>query len=136
MIEEHRLKEYGDVVIHATKKGTYAIKLKRDSKTIACAYLRQDGQYYHLYRVFVEEELRGKGYGKRVMDAVIENFGDLDLKLSAYPNRISAMTPENKEEYRAKLFKFYEKFGFVKDTRSNNMFRIHDTHEDITELFE
>ena len=138
MLDTTRLKEYDNIVIHATKKGTYALKVKVDDKTVACAYVKHEKTLHKLYRVFVDEENRGKGYGKIIMDAVIDNFGDLDLSLSAYPNRISEMTPENKEEHRARLFTFYERWGFTKDQNSNNMYRFSEKYrpDDIDGLFE
>lgn len=138
MTDPNRLKVYDNVIIHESKGGQYALKIKENGKTKACAYVSSDHkkEYHKVYRVFVEETDRGHGYGKMIMDAVINNFGDLDLYLSAYPNRISTMTKENKQEYIEKLFKFYERFGFVKNNKTNNMYRTSSTKTDISDIFE
>lgn len=136
MIDKDRIKEYDNVVIHESRGGQYAIKVKENGKTKACAYVSSDSKKYHkVYRVFVEESDRGSGYGKMIMEAVIKNFGDLDLYLCAYPNRISDMNDDNKSLYREKLFKFYEKFGFIKTNKTYNMYRITNKNN-ISDIFE
>ena len=138
MIDERKLLDQDDLRIHETKGGgSYGIKLLEDGKVIACAYIKPVKLRYHLYRVFVEEENRGKGLGKKIMNIVIENFGERDIDLCAYPNRISDYE-ERKEYYRQKLFEFYEKWGFKRQGTTCNMIRESEItkHLDVEDLFE
>jgi len=123
MIDNNKFIETETFRIHETKGGgTYGIKLLEEGKTVACAYIKRTKNGYKLYRVFVEEKRRGSGLGKTIMSKVIENFGELDIHLCAYPNRISDYE-ERKYFYINQLFRFYESFGFKRIGETHSMVR-------------
>ncbi|MEB3147465.1 MAG: GNAT family N-acetyltransferase [Sphaerospermopsis sp.] len=109
-------------LIHLTKTGNIAIKLQENGKTVACGYLKATKKGYYLYRVYVKEELRERGLGTRLMNIIIEKYGDKNIHLSACPNRISDLEL-NRDYYKAKLFGFYARLGFVRKDNTNTMVR-------------
>ena len=136
MIDERRFVELSDLRIHETKGGgSYGIKVLEDGKTIGCAYIKPSKKgYFKLYRVFVPEERRGEGIGDKLMQVALSVFGDKDIHLSAYPNRISDYE-ERKEYYIKKLFEFYEKYGFKRQGETHVMIR-YTGNADVEDLFE
>ena len=136
MIDETRFIETETLRIHETKGGgSYGIKILETGKTVACAYIKPTKKgYFKLYRVFVPEERRGEGLGDKIMQLVLHVFGDKDIHLSAYPNRISDYE-ERKEYYIKKLFEFYEKYGFARQGTTHVMIR-YTENVDVEDLFE
>lgn len=109
-------------------KGSYKIVIIDNNKIIARLYLQDikkkgDKFYAEVRRVHVNDEYRDKGLGSKLMQSVIDIFGDFNLYLYPSPNRIKNLNNQNKEEYRNRLVNFYGKYGFKKVGDSNRMER-------------
>jgi GNAT superfamily N-acetyltransferase len=90
-------------------------------KVVSSAYAMYfKGNKVELRSVYTLESYRGRGLSTQVINKLLELFGkEFEFHLTPSPNRIKDLTPENKEEYRQKLIKFYERFGFKRVSDKN-----------------
>ncbi|EHH2512951.1 GNAT family N-acetyltransferase [Vibrio parahaemolyticus] len=66
-------------VIHDTESGLFWVDLEQDFKAKVVYELKND--VMHITSTVVPEELRGKGYGKVMMEAVLPEIEALDYKI-------------------------------------------------------
>jgi predicted GNAT family N-acyltransferase len=119
-------------------KGSYKIIIinKLTNKTIARLYIQsikeKNGKYHaEVRRVHVNDEYREKGLGSKLMQKVIDVFGDLNLYLYPSPNRIKDLSDTNREDYRNRLVNFYGKYGFKKVGDTNRMERFNENNYNL-----
>jgi ribosomal protein S18 acetylase RimI-like enzyme len=67
----------------------------------------EDENFYGLSRFYVEKEFRNKGIGTKLLEFVINKYGNHDLVLNVAQNNIKALT-------------LYKKHGFVITYIENN----------------
>lgn len=104
----------------------YVINSYYKEKSIGCVYVfglkrYPDGKIHgYVARVHVSKKFRHSGIGTKMMENIIKIFGDCVLHISsASPNRIDGLKDENREEYRNKLYTFYEQFGFQRTSTNH-----------------
>lgn len=62
----------GDAVVAGLSGSLYAVVLERDGEAVGCGRVVGDGGiYFYVQDVIVVPELRGQGWGARIMDAVM-----------------------------------------------------------------
>ncbi|MDF4306792.1 GNAT family N-acetyltransferase, partial [Vibrio parahaemolyticus] len=66
-------------VIHDTESGLFWVDLEQDFKAKVVYELKND--VMHITSTVVPEELRGKGYGKVMMEAVLPEIEALGYKI-------------------------------------------------------
>lgn len=79
-----------------------------ERKFIGFAYLLWQDEILYIYYLAVLPELRGKGYGSRILDTLKGSFPDMILVLSAE-------TPEDRDDasdQKVRRIEFYKKNGF------------------------
>jgi len=125
---------FGDGFSIRYRKTTHSFcqNLYYDKKSVGSIYifglrLYPDGKIHgYVARVYINKNFRNSGNAMRMMSDIIKNFGSCVLHIaSVSPNRIDGLTDENREEYRNKLYRFYEKFGFCRtSTNHTGMIRV------------
>jgi len=89
-------------------------------KVVASGYVfdlvEKGGELYgRMGRLYVKELYRGLKLGSMAFDARVSSFGpNVNLYLSAHPNRTASLNESNFEGYRDILFTMYGKRGFIK----------------------
>lgn len=103
--------------------GTYRVHVEYsyrisdgDDKAIAHVdvYERMAGLW--VTNLWVKNDLRGQGLGRKVMERMIDDLGRWDLFLNVSPYAGDTLNPEQ-------LVAFYETFGFVMSAINGIMFR-------------
>jgi N-acetylglutamate synthase len=80
----------------------YYFKLIKDGNIIACGLGVKENIYFGLFDIIVDEKLRGKGYGAKLLHEML-SFAKRNLAQKAYLQVVSNNTPARK---------LYEKIGF------------------------
>lgn len=75
---------------------------------------------WHLFFIVVPKELRGQGLGEQVMQALIEDADDAGVTITLTPTVLDS--PGDKATSRARLVRFYRRFGFVENKGRNKDF--------------
>ena len=93
---------------------------KSSNKTVGRIYVQdirnRNGKFTaELRKLHVSDEYRGIGLGDKLIGTAIETFSDIELYGYASPNRNKEMKNDEKEDYRERLFKFYDRHG-LKET--------------------
>ena len=126
-------KDMGDVSIQSRRTwNSFCQNLIHNGKRVGCIYVfglqanPSDFRFHgYVARFYINKEFRHSGYALQMMHDIIAHFGFCVLHItSASPNRIEGLTDENREEYRNRLYKFYEHFGFKRtSTTATGMIR-------------
>lgn len=97
---------------------------KSNNKTVGRIYVQdirnRNGKFTaELRKLHVSDEYRGLGLGDKLLGTAIETFSDIELYGYASPNRNKEMKADQKEDYRERLFKFYDRHGLKRDSDKN-----------------
>lgn len=86
--------------------GSYFVNLKEDV-IVASLYVKKYKESYVIHDVFVLEDRRGKGYGKKIMEEILGLLRPKNIPVYLYVN------PSNKV-----AINLYEKVGFRLDKKN------------------
>jgi len=97
---------------------------KSTEKTVGRIYVQdirnRNGKFTaELRKLHVSDDYRGLGLGDKLLGTAIDTFSDIELYGYASPNRNKEMKDEDKEEYRQRLFNFYDRHGLKRDSDKN-----------------
>ncbi len=119
-------KNLGDVSIQYRRtNNSFCQNLIHDNKNVGRIYIfglkeKDNNVEAYIGRVHVNSEFRVNRYSIQMMSDIMKHFGSCTLYItSASPNRIEGLTNRNREEYRNKLYRFYEHFGFVRTSQKH-----------------
>ena len=97
---------------------------KTNNKTAGRIYIQdmrnRDGKFTaEMRRLYINDEFRGLGLGNKLLGIVIDTFSDIELYGYVSPNRNKDMKDSEKENYRQRLFDFYNKHGLKRVSDKN-----------------
>lgn len=87
--------------------GSYYVNLKEDDNIVASLYVKKYKESYVIHDVFVLEDRRGKGYGKKIMEEILGLLRPKNKPVYLY------VDPSNKV-----AINLYEKIGFRLDKKN------------------
>lgn len=131
LFDDGRLKTYNidsnfSISILRTKGSFKVVVIERTTnKVVGRVYLQEikptaDGYKAELRRLYVNEEYRGRKLGEILLTTIMNTFPEIDLYGYPSPNRNKLMDDSNKEEYRERLLKFYDRLGLKKASDKSN----------------
>lgn len=98
--------------------------IEKDKKIIGYFILWDMGEEFHLANIAVKKEERGKGYGRMMLDKILEMAKKENKKRIRLEVRVS----------NERAIKIYEKFGFKKTRIIKNYYGDEDGYEFVYEL--
>ena len=131
LFDDGRLKSYNidndfKISILRTKGSFKVVAIERTTnKVVGKVYLQEikpssDGYKGELRRLYVNEEYRGRKLGEILLKTIMNTFPEINLYGYPSPNRNKGMDNSNKEEYRERLLKFYDRIGLKKISDKSN----------------
>jgi len=93
---------------------------KKTNKVVGRVYIQDirpdtNSKYKaEIRRLHVNDEYRGKKFGEILLTTIMNSFPEINLYAYPSPNRNKDMNDTNKEEYRNRLIKFYDRIGLKK----------------------
>lgn len=109
-------------------KGSFKVIImnKETNKVVGRVYIQEikpnskGGYKAELRRLYVNDEYRSKKFGEILLTTIMNTFPEIDLYGYPSPNRNKEMDDFNKEEYRKRLLKFYDRIGLKRVSDDSN----------------
>ena len=95
---------------------------KKTNKVVGRVYIQdikpdgKGGYKAEIRRLHVNDEYRGNKFGEILLTTIMDSFPEINLYAYPSPNRNKDMNDTNKENYRDRLIKFYDRIGLKKNS--------------------